>query len=269
MIQRLKCLQINLQHSKSATSVFRKRFIDDSLAIGILQEPWINGRLIQGLNIKSGRLLYNINTDNPRAALLLSHNIKYISVPEFTTADVVTAIVEMPTEVGKRQIIIASAYLPGDSENHPPPEEVQRLMGWCKSKNRQLIIGCDSNSHHTVWGSTGINSRGEHLLDYISANNLDIANRGNKPTFINAIRKEVLDITLTSSFIANKIYNWHVSNEASMSDHQHIRFDLGASEEGLEEYRVPKQTDWDTYKECLDSEMEELDTSLDTEENLD
>jgi hypothetical protein len=55
-------------------------------------------------------------------------------------------------------------------------------------------MGCDDNTHHTVWGSTNTNQRGESLLG-LMANNLTIANQGNKPTFVTAVRKEVLDVT--------------------------------------------------------------------------
>jgi hypothetical protein len=49
-----------------------------------------------------------------------------------------------------------------------------------------------------VWGSTNTNQRGESLLGFIMANNLTIANQGNKLTFITAVRKEVLDVTITT-----------------------------------------------------------------------
>jgi len=53
----------------------------------------------------------------------------------------------------------------------------------CRAEGTHLIVGCDANSHHTSWGSTN-NNRGESLFNYITANELDIMNRGNKPTFV-------------------------------------------------------------------------------------
>lgn len=62
------------------------------------------------------------------------------------------------------------------------------------------------------------------------AGGIDIMNKGNRPTFVNAIREEVLDLNLASPAFAHKVKNRHVSTNASLSDHMHIRFDLEANE---------------------------------------
>jgi hypothetical protein len=33
----------------------------------------------------------------------------------------------------------------------------------CQSRKKQLIVGCDANAHHILWGSTGTNPRVESL----------------------------------------------------------------------------------------------------------
>jgi hypothetical protein len=48
-----------------------------------------------------------------------------------------------------RDIILRSAYLPYDDDVPPPPEELERLVMICRAQGTHLIIGCDSNSHHT------------------------------------------------------------------------------------------------------------------------
>jgi hypothetical protein len=64
------------------------------------------------------------------------------------------------------------------------------------------VIGCDANSHHVAWGRTDTNRRGAALLEYIIANsNLEIVNRGSEPTFVNRVREQVVDITLSSASI--------------------------------------------------------------------
>jgi hypothetical protein len=89
-----------------------------------------------------------------------------------------------------------------------------------------ILIGCDANAHSIVWGSTNNNARGTQLLDFINTTNLHIMNRGNEPTFVNRIRKEVINITLASRGLANEIEGWHVSKEPSLSDHRRIFFRL-------------------------------------------
>lgn len=239
----VKCLQINLQHSKAASSVLRRRFIGENIAIGFIQEPWVNRGHIQGLTDNSCKLIYCDTHDRPRAALMLNTSITFTPIHRFITGDLAAAIVEVPTERGKRHIVMASAYFPGDDERQPPPEEVQNLIKWCQLKNKFFILCCDANAHNVVWGSTDTNTRGEYLFEYLSVNNIDIINRGNKPTFVNAIRKEVLDLTLSDPFTTNIIVNWHVTDGPSMSDHQHIRFDVEATSTRLEARRIPRFAD--------------------------
>ncbi|XP_054737884.1 uncharacterized protein LOC129244293 [Anastrepha obliqua] len=140
----------------------------------------------------------------------------------FTTTDLVAIWTKVPTDKGEHEVIIASAYLPGDEET-APTRELVALVNYCKENHLRWIIGCDANAHHTIWGSTNINARGECLLEFLLRYNVSIVNRGNEPTFRNAIREEVLDLTLCSPNVLSEVSNWHVSGEASMSDHSLIR----------------------------------------------
>jgi len=70
---------------------------------------------------------------------------------------------------------------------------------------------CDANSHHTCWGSSDTNSRGNALLDYLVTTKLDILNAGVKPTFVTAGRQEVIDISLATADIVTDVISWRVS----------------------------------------------------------
>jgi hypothetical protein len=58
------------------------------------------------------------------------------------------------------------------------------------------VWGCDSNVHHTAWGSSNCNDRGEVLVEILNPLNLEILNQGNEPTFCSDYRQEVIDINL-------------------------------------------------------------------------
>jgi hypothetical protein len=62
---------------------------------------------------------------------------------------------------------MGSVYIPYNSEDLPPQEEVKKLVAYASNKGLELLLGCDANSHHEVWGSNSINLRGESLLDFI------------------------------------------------------------------------------------------------------
>lgn len=244
-----RCIQINLHHAKAATAVLASRFSKEHLDIALIQEPYFFKDQIRGL--PKGELLYNSSDPGiPRAGILFKKGLNYFPISGFCKKDLVAALIELPTEGGKIEIVICSAYLPGEVSD-PISDDLKDLVNFCKLNNKQLLIGGDANAHHTIWGSSNINNRGECLVDFMISNSLELLNRGNKPTFINKIRQEVLDITLCSSFICDKITDWHVSQETSMSDHQHIRYNIHSDISISMTFRRPRLTDWNSYTENL------------------
>ena len=93
--------------------------------------------------------------------------------------------------LGNKTVTAASVYFPGDAEVISPifNELVQR----CAARKAELIVACDVNAHHTHWGSTDINARGEEFLAYVCASDLLFCNRGGTPTFDNGRRTEVVN----------------------------------------------------------------------------
>ena len=126
----------------------------------------------------------------------------------------------------KRTSVFASVYMPGDSDTPPPSKILRELINYCKDNRLGIIIGTDANSHHTSWGSTDINNRGEFLLDYVVSEELFILNTGAEPTFETINRKEVLDITLSSNNLTSIIDGWQVYKGESFSDHKRIDFNI-------------------------------------------
>jgi hypothetical protein len=155
----------------------------------------------------------------------------------------------------ERRLVICSVYLPYDSEAPPPSRELQELVRYCEHEDLCLIVGCDSNAHHTAWGSTNCNGRGESLLEFLNTTNLEILNRGKEPTFCNISRQEVIDITLGSYGLLEIITGWQFSWEPSLSDHRHILFTLrGSIPASL--IRNPRGTNWGSFREDLRDMLE-------------
>jgi len=125
---------------------------------------------------------------------------------------------------------------------------------YSEKENLCLIVGCDSNAHHSVWGSTNCNSRGEALVEFLNTTNLEILNRGNESTFCNGSRLEVIDITLGSLRLLESIIGWEVLPEPSLSDHRHFLFILrGSSPVRL--IRNPRGTNWGSFREDLRDQL--------------
>jgi hypothetical protein len=130
------------------------------------------------------------------------------------------------------------------------------IIDCCYSRKKQLIIGCDANAHHILWGSTGTNPRGESLMEFLVSSNLNILNHGNGPNFVVCNRKEVIDLTIGTTNIANLVSNWHVSDEPSLSDHRYIRFQIGNIAVQQVPFRNPRRTNWELYKNDLKGNLE-------------
>ena len=124
--------------------------------------------------------------------------------------------VVISTEHYDRRLL--SIYMPYDSVAHPE-EKVEQFINYCRNKNYGLVIGCDANSHNEAWNSTDNNDRGEELLEYLIVEDIQICNIGTEPTFSDVGRGEVIDVTLSNTYMYDKITDWKVYTENLMSDH--------------------------------------------------
>ena len=76
--------------------------------------------------------------------------------------------------------------------------------------------------HHTTWGSSDINPRGENLQACCVSADLNFCNVGNKPTFRSKTREEVLDFTVMNRCEWDRVVGWHVNTVPSFSDHMYV-----------------------------------------------
>jgi hypothetical protein len=152
-------------------------------------------------------------------------------------------------------LVVCSAYLHYDSEDPPPSKELEELVRYCENENLYLDVVCDSNTHHSAWGSTKCDSRGEALVEFLNSSNLKILNRRNEPIFCSGGRLEVTGITLGSLRLLESIIDWMVSSEPSLSDHRYTLFTLGGSVP-LRLIRNPRGTNWGSFKGDLRNRLE-------------
>uniref|UniRef100_UPI002FDBB945 hypothetical protein n=1 Tax=Streptomyces sp. IBSBF 2390 TaxID=2903533 RepID=UPI002FDBB945 len=53
-----------------------------------------------------------------------------------------------------KPLFICSAYLPDDEKDIVPSLTVEKVAA---NKNWDLILGCDANAHHSLWGCKDTN----------------------------------------------------------------------------------------------------------------
>jgi hypothetical protein len=139
-------------------------------------------------------------------------------LPGYSCRELVAVLVNYIKDDAERRLVVCSAYFPYDSEDPPPSRELDELMRYCENDYLFLIVGFDSNAHHTACASTNCNNRGEALVEFLSSSSLEILNQGNESTFCSGSRHEVIGITLGSFGIPESITGWEVCLEPSLSD---------------------------------------------------
>ncbi|GAB0090988.1 uncharacterized protein DMENIID0001_057790 [Sergentomyia squamirostris] len=241
--------QVNIHHAKAASAVIARVFAKQHLGLALIQEPWCYKGGIRGLNCKDTTILWDHSQVSPRACIMVRKDIKYFLLSEYLSRDVVAANITLTIGGTHCDIVVASAYFPGDGD--APPRQVTQLVEHCKKIGRPLIIGCDANAHNELWGSTDTNKRGEYLLEYLIKEDLEIFNVGTAPTFVTRARKEVLDITFGCVKAKTLVKDWMVSDEPSMSDHRIIMFKVDGAPEVCTPGRNIRKTNWGKYAEAL------------------
>ena len=213
-------------------------------------EPYTNkDHLIPQINRDLTPYYYKKRDTRPRAAVVVHNSLtqKCWDLAQFTTPDLAAVKILLDGTY----VILASSYM--DINGQAPPPETTPLIEYAHKNKIPLIIGSDTNSHHTAWGNRDCNSRGTKLLDYLTAHNLSWSNKGQNPTFLNSRgHNSIIDLTITNDLGISLINNWHVSNLYSNSDHRYIMFDITTGpKKDPKELRLIKNTDWDEFSRIL------------------
>lgn len=249
--------QINLLHCKKATQNYCDDLMQKQTNISLIQEPWIRGNKVHGFGQLHNRLFYNRAGVRPRAAIHVSPDTQAMLMNQFTSDDLVTVRVCRNYSEGG-DFLVVSVYLPYDSKEPPPGPHLSKVVEFGKENKIPVIIGADANSHHTIWGSKDVNPRGEELVSFLLNSDLMVLNRGNKPTFVNAIRQECIDLTLVSSDITELVHSWRVTEEITFSDHRLIRFSMKGHFPARKPYRNPRKTEWNRYRTLLEDKLRSI-----------
>ena len=234
-------------------------------AIAVIQEPWIRDNKICGLNNIGGKLHYNSTIDKPRTCIYVPHYITAITLTEFCSRDITTIRLQK-SEEEQPNVILASIYSPIDIEL--PTEDMVKLTRYSEDNNMALIISADVNAHHPMWGSEKPNDRGEQLAYFIITNNININNRGCEPTFISSRYQTIIDVTMSNEFADELVENWHVSSEATCSDHRRICYEINYKAKQPTPRRNPRKTNKARYVETITNKIAKL-TLKDMTNNVD
>lgn len=261
---KLKFGQINLGKRPLANRDLGLRLMKGDYSIILIQEPNIRKGKVSELG-KDNIFMFNgtLNGKTIRSAIWVKKEIikegRISMLGEFTDTDTTTIDATLKYHDGHQEkIIICSAYLPKLSDrdakgkahniNKPLNDLHERLFRYCNNNNLQLIFGCDANAHNQVWSESYNDVRGESIIDTIISHELHILNRGSRATWSNSEHSSIIDITFSTARIKDKIMNWRVIEEETLSDHRLISFEINTEEISQEKSNNIKKCDFIKYK---------------------
>lgn len=255
-IDYIPCSQINLHRSEIPTAQFyySVESTDDMPYIAFVQEPYcVRGKPkhLPG----NGVTLYHTTSDgiNPRATLTISNNLadQFFFQLQFSDRDTATCSIELPNS----KLYVSSIYMDGNSQG--PPETFLKLAEHCLRYKHGLIIGTDSNSHHSAWGNRASDNRGNKLLECLAQAGLLWLNNG-KHTWRRNEQFTAIDLTLRNEF-APEIIDWDTNPDFSLSDHVLIEFTISLNKDAIKVRPTrnynKKRCDWNAYKAAVKEKM--------------
>ncbi len=268
-LNKLQFHQVNLHRCKAAIIEVNQSIPIKGQTIILIQEPYVKNNRIKNFNLNKFNLFSKVSQNKPRTCILATKDTELLLLSQLSTEDLTVASLTTKVNGGSKQIIIASGYMPSERHVLPPTPEVINLINHCKSNNVPLILGCDANAHHTVWGSTDVNEKGDSLFEFIMSSNLTVLNRGAEFTFYNTIREEILDVTLATMTFAHVIKDWKVTNEILLSDHRCISFHILTDKVERITFRNPANTDWNKFLESVAESIPSKSASINSISELD
>lgn len=234
----MKYLQINLRGSKAAQSMMQVKAANESIDFIFASEYY-----------RTEGTSWYPDTNN-RAAIV---NVNRTQIEE-----------EGLSEPGFRWITVCgtrlySCYWSPSTTYLEYRDFLDRLERSIRSAAGEVLVAGDFNAHHSDWGSSINDRRGDALSDMVHATGMVTCNRGKHPTFISG---SIIDVTFASTNIARKITSWSVSDEETLSDHMYIRYDT-LCVHGTQPIVAKKKRKIDFNK--LDVALAEKRLSLDTD----
>ena len=228
---------------------------DDAPFITFVQEPYcVRGKPkhLPG----NGVTFYNSSTDqsNPRATLTISNNMadQFFFQKQFSDRDTATCSIELPYS----KLYVSSIYMEGNSSNDIPDTFI-KLAEHCLRHKHGLIIGTDSNAHHTTWGNRASDARGNKLLSCLAQTGLLWMNNG-KYTWKRNDQLTAIDLTLRNEY-APAVEGWDTNPGFSLSDHVLIEFVITLKNEKIKTRPIrtynKKKCDWEAYKVAVQNKM--------------
>jgi ribonuclease HI len=259
---KIKCLQINLQRSKTATGHLTKFVEEKKIDVLLIQEPYYIDNKVSGFPM-SFTVLQTYNNCIPKAAIVITNkNIRYIEFITYSSDIMVAANIY----VEDKTYLLISLYCSPFNNLQIELDFLSNCLNTLKPEN--LIISTDSNAKSRVWFSERDDSRGNTINEFVNERNLIIINDNEfTPTYYSTHGKSFIDLTISNLNASNYIYEWEVLLSDSLSDHRYIYFTLTGrvldKESNNTRKYITKNFDWNLFENELNLHIPDIHGKLD------
>uniref|UniRef100_A0A6M2DQW1 Putative 115 kDa protein in type-1 retrotransposable element n=1 Tax=Xenopsylla cheopis TaxID=163159 RepID=A0A6M2DQW1_XENCH len=229
----IRILQGNLNRCSLAQNLLRQRVYEDRIDVCIISEQY------QYLYDRS----WHSDTSNTAAIWIVN---KQVMVSDRGYGDGYAWI-------KIRGTYIMSVYLSPNDSISEFRQKLADIENTIRGFTDEVIVAGDFNAKSPEWGTDFSDTRGNEVADLIARLDLTVLNIGATSTFRRpGFRESVLDITLASSKIANKVQDWNVSEQYTGSDHQSITFWIEQIS-NFEQHQNRAKRSWNDRKIDLDA----------------
>ena len=216
-----QCFQINLQHSRSATSNLMKTIETEEPDVIFVQEPYEYRNKPAGIG-KQNRIFTAGNGKHRAAIIIPNDKIDAILITNISNED--TVVLEIIH--GNLKFFAASMYFDFEDQIENNLTKIDAILRL--AKGRKLLIAADTNSRSKTWHDVTTNSRGKKLEEYLVNKQLYILNEGNESfTFHNRRGSSNIDLTIANNNLIAAVNEWEVSTDESSSDHRYLKYKIG------------------------------------------
>jgi ribonuclease HI len=232
----LKIIQINLQHSKTASASLAQLLLDKQIDAAIIQEPYVSVERIEKTislpDVPPGySSFHNITSDYMFGTAIIAKSHLNGSLISSLSHNSTTAIT-ISTPQGPFHLLSMYARPSATSPfsafslflNHP------HLFP-------NIVIGLDSNAKHPLWNSRSEDKKGQELISVLSRLPLSVANSPISELTFTPSNTAFIDITLTGDNILCS--QWSFLDYPSLSDHPYITYMISHGSTSSPNY--PKQ----------------------------
>jgi len=215
----LKCLQINLQHSRVATDNLLKIMKEENTDIACIQEPYMFGNKIGG--IPHFLTVLTIGERKKRAAIVINNRNIDILIIQLSDEDVTV----METRAGNANLVIASMYFDIKRSIEIDLNKMQAIITYAKKMG--IIFAIESNARSTTWHDILTNKRGKVMEEFLVSRHLHIANEESHYTTFQTCRgASNIDRTVINNTALIILQDWNIYDQESCSDLNIIQFEI-------------------------------------------